>query len=84
MEWGTRPGGSVVVIAQGAAQGKQICALAWISGTGRQKETAIGSDRVVGAQGRNNAVTKLLTEAIKKENAGFPSVYYIHKKSAGS
>ena len=39
---------------------------------------------MTGAQGRNNAVTKLLAEAIQKENAGQPGVYYIQKAEARS
>ena len=55
-----------------------------VSGTGKQNKIEIASNRVTSVQGRKNAVTKLLAEAIQKENAGQPSVYYIHKTEARS
>ena len=84
MESGTRPGDSVMVIVQGTVHGKQICAPVWISGTGRQNKIAIDSNRVTSVYGQKNAITKLLTEAVQKENAGQPSVYYINKTEARS
>ena len=84
IESGTRPGDSVMVIVQGTVQDKQICAPIWISGTGRQNKIAVDSNRVTSVQGRSNAVTKLLTDAIEKENAGLPGVYYINKTEARS
>ncbi len=84
IESGTRPGDSVMVIVQGTVHGKQICMPVWISGIGRQNKIEIDSNRVTSVYGKKNAVTKLLAEAIQKENAGKPSVYYINKTEARS
>lgn len=84
IESGTRPGDSVMVIVQGTVHGKQICAPVWIGGKGQSNYAEIDSNRVTSVQGRDNAITKLLTEAIQKENAGQPSVYYINKTEARS
>ena len=41
-----------------------------MGGTGRQNGAVIDSNHVVSPHGKGNAITKLLSDALKKENAG--------------
>lgn len=53
-----------------------------VGGTGRQNGAVIDSNHVASPHGKGNAITKLLSDALKKENAGKTGVYYINKTEA--
>ena len=53
-----------------------------VGGTGRQNGAVIDSNHVVSLHGKGNAITKLLSDALKKENAGETGVCCI--KNGGS
>ena len=53
-----------------------------VGGTGRQNGAVIDSNHVVSPHGKGNAITKLLSDALKKENAGKTGVCCI--KNGGS
>ena len=53
-----------------------------MGGTGRQNGAVIDSNHVASPHGKGNAITKLLSDALKKENAGKTGVYYINKTEA--
>ena len=51
-----------------------------VGGTGRQNGAVIDSNHVVSPHGKGNAITKLLSDALKKENAGKTGVCCIKKR----
>lgn len=50
--------------------GNRLIAAVRVGGTGRQNGAVIDSNHVVSPHGKGNAITKLLSDALKKENAG--------------
>lgn len=82
IESATHPNNSVMAIVKGEVNGKQVTAAVRVGGTGRQNGVIIDSNHVVSVQGRQNAVSKLLVQAMEKENAGKTGVYYINKTEA--
>ena len=77
-----RAGDSVMAIARGKVNGKQLVAAVRIGGNGVQNGAQIDSNHIVSAQGRGNAVTKLLNDALQKELRGEAGVYYWNKEEA--
>ena len=77
-----RAGDSVMAIARGKVNGKQLVAAVRIGGNGVQNGAQIDSNHIVSAQGRGNAVTKLLNDALQKELRGEVGVYYWNKEEA--
>ena len=51
-----------------------------VGGTGRQNGAIIDSNHVASSHGKGNAITKLLSDALKKENAGETGVCCIKKQ----
>lgn len=82
IESATRPGDSVMAIVKGKVNGKQLMAAVRIGGNGVQNGAQIDSNHIVSAQGRGNAVTKLLNDALQKELRGEMGVYYWNKNEA--
>ena len=82
IESATRPGDSVMAIVKGKVNGKQLVAAVRIGGNGVQNGAQIDSNHIVSAQGRGNAVTKLLNDALQKELRGEVGVYYWNKNEA--
>ena len=82
IESATRPGDSVMAIVRGKVNGKQLVAAVRIGGNGRINYEIIDSNHIVSAQGRGNAVTKLLNDALQKELRGEVGVYYWNKNEA--
>lgn len=82
IESATRPGDSVMAIVRGKVNGKQLVAAVRIGGNGVQNGAQIDSNHIVSAQGRGNAVTKLLNDALQKELRGEVGVYYWNKNEA--
>ena len=82
IESATRPGDSVMAIVGGKVNGKQLVAAVRIGGNGVQNGAQIDSNHIVSAQGRGNAVTKLLNDALQKELRGEVGVYYWNKNEA--
>ena len=82
IESATHPDNSVMAIVKGEVNGKQVTAAVRVGGTGRQNGVIIDSNHLVSVQGRQNAVSKLLVQAMEKENAGETGVYYINKTEA--
>ena len=52
------------------------------AGAHRNQQTKIDSNNIATVFRKGNAITKLLTEAIQKENAGETGVYYWKKNEA--
>ena len=82
IESATRPNDSVMSIVNGEVNGKQIVAAVRIGSTGTQNSTQIDSNHIVSAQGRGNAISKLLNDAIQKELRGAVGIYYWNKDEA--
>ena len=82
IESATRLGDSVMAIVRGKVNGKQLMAAVRIGGNGVQNGAQIDSNHIVSAQGRGNAVTKLLNDALQKELRGEVGVYYWNKNEA--
>ena len=82
IESATHPDNSVMAIVKGEVNGKQVTAAVRVGGTGVLHKETIDSNHVVSVQGRQNAVSKLLVQAMEKENAGETGVYYINKTEA--
>lgn len=82
IESATHPDNSVVAIVKGEVNGKQLMAAVRVGGRGIQNGATIDSNHVVSPHGKGNAITKLLLDALKKENAGKTGVYYINKTEA--
>lgn len=82
IESATHPDNSVMAIVKGEVNGKQVTAAVRVGGTGRQNGAIIDSNHVASSHGKGNAITKLLLDALKKENAGETGVYYINKTEA--
>ena len=82
IESATHSDNSVVAIVEGKVNGNQFMAAVRVGGTGRQNGAVIDSNHVVSPHGKGKAITKLLSDALKKENAGETGVYYINKTEA--
>ena len=82
IESATRSQDSVMAIVKGKVNGHQMMAAVRIGGNGRQNGAIIDSNHIVSAQGRNNAITKLLADAIQKELNGGVGIYYWNKNEA--
>ena len=82
IESAIHPDTSVVAIVKGEVNEKQVTAAVRVGGTGVLHKETIDSNHVVSVQGRQNAVSKLLVQAMEKENAGETGVYYINKTEA--
>ncbi len=82
----TRGETSVVAIVSGEVDGKQVMAAVKVQGNGTQNGETIDANVVTSIYGRQNLITKLLTDAINKENTSAKSVgvYYINKSEARS
>ena len=76
------PDNSVVAIVEGRVNEKQLIAAVRVGGRGIQNGATIDSNHVASPHGKGNAITKLLLDALKKENAGETDVYYINKTEA--
>ncbi len=77
---------SVVVILSGDIEGKQIIAPVYVNGTSTSNSLRIDSNNIASVFGKGNAVTKLLANALQKENAPRQGVgiYYWKKSEARS
>ena len=82
IESATRPDDSVMAIVKGKVNGRQLVAAVRIGGNGVQNGAQIDSNHIVSAQGRGNAITKLLNDALQKELRGEVGVYYWNKNEA--
>ena len=82
IESATRPDDSVMAIVRGKVNGRQLVAAVRIGGNGRINYEIIDSNHIVSAQGRGNAITKLLNDALQKELRGEVGVYYWNKEEA--
>lgn len=82
IESATRPGDSVMAIVRGKVDGKQLMAAVRIGGNGVLNDLVIDANHIVSAQGRGNAVTRLLNNALQKELRGEVGVYYWNKEEA--
>ncbi len=86
IESATRQTDSLVTIVEGEVDGKQMMAAVEVGGLGIANGTYIDANIITSAYGRKNAITTLLTNAIKKENTDNNSVgvYYWKKSDARS
>ncbi len=82
IESATHPNNSVMAIVKGEVNGKQVTAAVRVGGRGRQNGVDIDSNHVASVQGRNNAITKLLADAVRKELNGETGIYYWNKNEA--
>ena len=82
IESATRPDDSVMAIVRGKVNGKQLVAAVRIGGNGVLNDLVIDANHIVSAQGRGNAVTRLLNDALQKELRGEAGVYYWNKNEA--
>lgn len=82
IESATRPDDSVMAIVRGKVNGRQLVAAVRIGGNGVLNDLVIDANHIVSAQGRGNAVTKLLNDALQKELRGEAGVYYWNKEEA--
>ena len=82
IESATHPNNSVMAIVKGEVNGKQVTAAVRVGGKGKQNGLDIDSNHVASVQGRNNAITKLLADAVRKELNGETGIYYWNKNEA--
>lgn len=75
---------SVVAIVSAKVNGKQMIAAIEVGGISKMDGERYDANVISSVYGKKNAITKLLTEAIQKENAGNPSVYFLKKSEARS
>ena len=73
IESATHPDNSVMAIVKGEVNGKQVTAAVRVGGTGRQNGVIIDSNHLVSVQGRQNAVSKLLVQAMEKKTPERPA-----------
>ena len=79
----TNQEGSTVILLNAVVNGKPYIAPAYITTTSMQNGLKIDSNNIATVFRKGNAITRMLTDAIQKENAGETSVYY-WKKNRGS
>lgn len=78
----TNPEGSTVMLLNAVVNGKPYIAPVYITTTSMQNGLKIDSNNIATVFRKGNAITKLLTDALEKENAGETGVYYWKKKEA--
>ena len=78
----TSPEGSTVMLLNAVVNGKPYIAPVYITTTSMQNGLKIDSNNIATVFRKGNAITKLLTDALEKENAGETGVYYWKKKEA--
>ena len=76
----TRPNDSVMVLIDATVNGDNVMAAVNIDSNGVVSGRTIDSNHMVSAQPRANAVSKLLLDAVQKENGNTIAVYYLDKK----
>ena len=75
---------SVVAIVKKDVNGQQVMAAVKIGGIGMLNGERFDVNFITTAQPRSNAVTKLLTDAIKKENTVHHGIFFIDRSEARS
>ena len=78
----TNPESSTVLLLNAVVNGKPYIAPVYVTGTSVQNGVTIDSNNIATMFRKGNAITKLLTDAIQKENAGETGVYYWKKNEA--
>lgn len=78
----TSPESSTVMLLNAVVNGKPYIAPVYVTSTSRQNGLKIDSNNIATVFRKGNAITKLLTDALEKENAGKTGVYYWKKKEA--
>ena len=78
----TSPESSTVMLLNAVVNGKPYIAPVYITTTSMQNGLKIDSNNIATVFRKGNAITKLLTDALEKENAGKTGVYYWKKKEA--
>lgn len=80
----TNQEGSTVILLNAVVNGKPYIAPAYITTTSMQNGLKIDSNNIATVFRKGNAITRMLTDAIQKENAGKTGVYYWKKSEARS
>lgn len=80
----TNPESSTVLLLNAVVNGKPYVAPVYVTSTSRQNGLFIDSNNIATTFRKGNAITKMLTDAIQKENAGETGVYYWKKSEARS
>lgn len=78
----TNPEGSTVMLLNAVVNGKPYIAPVYVTSNSRQNGVVIDSNNIATVFRKGNAITKLLTDALEKENAGETGVYYWKKNEA--
>ena len=78
----TSPESSTVMLLNAVVNGKPYIAPVYVTSNSRQNGVVIDSNNIATVFRKGNAITKLLTDAIQKENAGETGVYYWKKNEA--
>ena len=78
----TNPESSTVLLLNAVVNGKPYIAPVYVTSNSRQNGVVIDSNNIATVFRKGNAITKLLTDAIQKENAGETGVYYWKKNEA--
>ena len=73
---------STVMLLNAVVNGKPYIAPVYVTSTSRQNGVTIDSNNIATVFRKGNAITKLLTDALEKENAGETGVYYWKKTEA--
>lgn len=82
MTSGTKAGSSLVVMLEIQHNGKQIVVPKVVDGFGYQNGIQIDSNAITSVYGKNNAVSKVLHDAIVQEGKGTFRLYFLDKKKA--
>jgi hypothetical protein len=78
----SNPSDSVVVLVNIVNKGDPVIAPIVIDGFGQNKSLRIDANAVTSFYGRENAISKLLTNAVEKENNGRVGIFFADKKTS--
>lgn len=82
MTSGTKNGSSIVAMLEVRHNGKQVIMPVAIDGFGKQNGIVIDSNAITSIYGKNNSISKVLSDAISQENNGQFKLFYLDENKA--
>ena len=84
MTSGTKNGSSVVAMLEVRHNGKQVIMPVAIDGFGKQNGIVIDSNAITSIYGKNNSISRVLSDAITQENDGQFRLFYLNENKAAA
>ena len=84
MTSGTKNGSSVVAMLEVRHNGKQVIMPVAIDGFGKQNGIVIDSNAITSIYGKNNSISRVLSDAIAQENDGQFRLFYLNENKAAA